>query len=482
MTTTTKLNDAWGALIDALVPAPYRAASTLATPRDHERVAAVRLLASGCVVIAAAALFWALAAVASGRPAAGIPYYAATAVLGSFPWLFRRTESVSLIAHLTVGLGMITVSVNPVVSAELLLARVFTFVALILFIITLLGWRAGAAWLVVAVGASLGLAARLVPTGAPSGLTQAQVEVSTAISVVCIGLMMFGLAAAAWQIRRTSLHEAARVQRELMEARAAAEASDRAKSAFLANMSHELRTPMTGIIGMTDILLDTAPTEEQREYLLVVRSSSEALLSILNDVLDLSKVEAGRVALEAVPFGVSEVVGQVAALLEVPASSKGLALQVDVDAAVAPTRVGDPMRLRQVLLNLGANAVKFTTAGAVEVRVGPGASCPDAVRFEVRDEGIGIAPEQLDAVFEPFTQAESSTTRRFGGTGLGLSVSRELVALMGGALTATSRPGEGSTFAFEVPLPLAPAGGEGRELGAIADQGVRTTLPTVPRA
>jgi PAS domain S-box-containing protein len=249
--------------------------------------------------------------------------------------------------------------------------------------------------------------------------------------------------------------ERQRYEQELRAARDAAEAAAQAKASFLAMMSHELRTPMTGIIGMIELLAEAPLSGEQKRFVGALEGSAQSLLRVLNDVLDYSKIEAGRLDLEAVAFEPATTARDVLDLLGNAASRRGDELRADWDSARIPRLRGDPTRLRQVLVNLVGNAIKFTERGRVTLSIRAGAPDPSGavpLRFEVRDTGVGIPPEVLPTLFRPFQQADSSTTRRFGGTGLGLAICRRLVEAMGGILGVESEPGRGSTFWFEVKL------------------------------
>jgi signal transduction histidine kinase/CheY-like chemotaxis protein len=274
------------------------------------------------------------------------------------------------------------------------------------------------------------------------------------LGFVCISaaVAIYGIRAAILQVRY------ARSQAELTKAMIATEQASRAKSQFLANMSHEIRTPMNGILGMTELALSTTLTEEQRDFLLTVKSSADRLLTIINEILDYSKMEAGKTVLDSVAFHLPNVVKDVLRSLALPAHEKGLELTVHIAPNVPPDLRGDPIRLGQVLINLVGNAIKFTEHGEVCVDVSAEAIANDSawLQFSIRDSGIGIALDQQEGLFQEFQQAQTSGNRLYGGTGLGLAVSKSIVTLMGGAIGLKSMPGEGTTITFNAPFEVSP--------------------------
>ena len=269
------------------------------------------------------------------------------------------------------------------------------------------------------------------------------------VQIVISLMMLLGQLWAGALHQRQAAATYERLQREAV-------AANEAKSAFLAMMSHEIRTPMNGVLGMAHALALTPLNDDQRRQIEMLTRSGDGLMTILNDILDLSKIEAGRLELEATVFDFPEVVNGVQALWSAPAREKGVELVCEIEPGAPGWVTGDPTRVRQVLINHVSNAVKFTERGQVTIRVGRGAG-GDQVAISVRDTGIGLTPEQCEGLFQAFSQADASITRRFGGIGLGLSISKQLVELMGGAIEFDSAPGVGTEFRIALPLPAAEA-------------------------
>ncbi|MBB3992123.1 PAS domain S-box protein [Croceicoccus naphthovorans] len=278
--------------------------------------------------------------------------------------------------------------------------------------------------------------------------------------------------------------EAKRLEADLTEARRKAEHAAQAKAGFLANMSHEIRTPMNGVIGFTDLLLQSELSETQRRHAQLIADSGKAMMGLLNDILDMSKIDSGKLVIAPAPVDLRAKIATCVSLLQPVASRDGIALSSDVHSNVPDRLIGDPLRLRQILLNLIGNAVKFTERGevAVKARVRPAGDGSEWLSIAVSDTGIGIAPERLQDIFEPFKQADGSIGRRYGGTGLGLAISSQLARLMGGQITADSRLGHGTTFTVRIPLIVADAGSQVETAGAEASAQLEQTCLPRPSA
>ncbi|MBL8615813.1 MAG: response regulator [Deltaproteobacteria bacterium] len=370
---------------------------------------------------------------------------------------YRRYDNHALISQLLLAFGALGIWAAALLSGLLYSPVTPIFAAVPLVALALIGERAVRRWTVVSITAVLSLtAAELAGFSQRDMLLQFFQPVPVTLNLLLLVGYIAGIGYFLQVLNEIQRQQVEQARRAADEARAAADAANAAKSSFLANMSHELRTPMNGVLGLAEVLLHGKNlTEAQRLQLRTIHESGRTLVSLLNDILDLSKVESGHVQLDELPWAVPTALEEVRQLFGQSAARKGLVLRTRCGPEVPPLLLGDPARVRQVLLNLVGNAIKFTAAGEVELSA---ALSGPTLRLSVRDTGIGVDVDAQQRIFEPFTQADSSTSRRHGGTGLGLAICSRLVGLMGGRIELQSAPGLGSRFTVCLPLRPAPPG------------------------
>ncbi len=430
-----------------------------------------------CLVVVAtltsAGCIWSAVAYSLGVGMVAVAVAVACVLSLGLPWLFSVFQSVQAFAMAVTALAVVPLCWPALYAEELWWMSAAGLPMAIVLAGLVLRPRYSAVWLVTCAAFLIATGFFIaIPTASSRGLELGKLDVLIKTGSLLALAVIYTYSSAARSLRRLATEELILQRAASEEALAFAERSSRARSAFLATMSHELRTPLNGVLGMADLARHMPPGTDLTEQLDVIVGSSESLLVILNDALDFAKIDSGKLALDEEPFDVAVLAQQVIDRYGATALAGKTTLRADLAGTLTARRRGDALRLGQVLANLVSNGIKFSPAGEVVLAVDPVGS--DKVAFEVRDSGIGIDSDKLSLVFEPFRQADSSTTREFGGTGLGLSIAAELVDAMGGELQVESTLGVGSTFRFVVPL--AEVDGAADDTAALQSAHVQTVV------
>ncbi len=434
---------------DSFLPPRFRGSKTTLVLELHEEWSRARRFASLSIVVLVASVFAGISHLLNGVTAAGIATLVTAMVLYGMLVALRRGVSPDALGAALVAAGSLLAVGIAVAAGRQGLSSLYWVGLAPVFALALSGPRFGRAMLAITLGL-ITVALWLIFHDIVPPYLQVKAEVGAHIVSVGGAVVAYYFLARTFEGElKTTIDELRQMNQQLVEARADADRASRAKGEFLAMMSHEIRTPLNGVLGMTSVMLGTELPPNVHDGLTTIKQSGDTLLGLINDVLDYSKMESGKLVLEDLPCDLRREVAWVRGLLSDAASSRGNTIVVQVDESVPPWLAGDPMRLRQVLMNLVSNAVKLTSRGRVDIVARASAG---RLVLEVRDTGLGMSPQTCAALFQPFTQADASTTRRFGGTGLGLAIVRRIVEAMDGTVSVDSREGEGSTFRVDLPL------------------------------